>query len=123
MARKCPHDRDRGSATVMGLALTVIAVVLIGLVGFAARCTFIQAHAEGTADLAALAAADAARGKAAGEPCTVAKQMIEREGLSMGECLARTDLARVKVEVKAKMPAPIKPITAEAVAGAPEGRY
>lgn len=113
--------RERGTATVMAVALTAFALVLMGAVGFAARSALIKAHAEGTADLAALGAADAARGKVPGEPCKVAKEMVEREGLDMADCVARTDLGTVKVEVKAKMPKPLKAIKVTAVAGNPQG--
>lgn len=113
--------RERGTATVMAVALTAFALVLMGAVGFAARSALIKAHAEGTADLAALGAADAARGKVPGEPCQVAKEMVKREDLEMVDCVARADLGTVKVEVKAKMPKPLKAIKVTAVAGNPQG--
>lgn len=113
--------RERGTATVMAVALTAFALVLMGAVGFAARSALIKAHAAGTADLAALGAADAARGKVPGEPCQVAKEMVKREDLEMVDCVARTDLGTVKVEVKAKMPKPLKAIKVTAVAGNPQG--
>ena len=113
--------RERGTATVMAVALTACALVLMGAVGFAGRSALIKAHAEGTADLAALGAADAVRGKVPGEPCKVAKEMVEREGLDLADCVARTDLGTAKVEVKAKMPKPLKAIKVTAVAGNPQG--
>lgn len=113
--------RERGTATVMAVALTAFALVLMGAVGFAARSALIKAHAEGTADLAALGAADAVRGKVPGEPCQVAKEMVKREDLEMVDCVARTDLGTVKVEVKAEMPKPLKAIKVTAVAGNPKG--
>lgn len=113
--------RERGTATVMAVALTACALVLMGAVGFAGRSALIKAHAEGTADLAALGAADAVRGKVPGEPCKVAKEMVEREGLDLADCVARTDLGTVKVEVKAEMPKPLKAIKVTAVAGNPQG--
>ena len=113
--------RERGTATVMAVALTAFALVLMGAVGFAARSALIKAHAEGTADLAALGAADAVRGKVPGEPCQVAKEMVKREDLEMVDCVARTDLGTVKVEVKAEMPKPLKAIKVTAVAGNPQG--
>ncbi len=113
--------RERGTATVIAVALTAFALVLMGAVGFAARSALIKAHAEGTADLAALGAADAVRGKVPGEPCQVAKEMVKREDLEMVDCVARTDLGTVKVEVKAEMPKPLKAIKVTAVAGNPQG--
>ena len=113
--------RERGTATVMAVALTAFALVLMGAVGFAARSALIKAHAEGTADLAALGAADAVRGKVPGEPCQVAKEMVKREDLEMVDCVARTDLGTVKVEVRADMPKPLKAIKVTAVAGNPQG--
>ena len=120
-ARQESGMRERGTATVMAVALTAFALVLMGAVGFAARSALIKAHAEGTADLAALGAADAVRGKVPGEPCQVAKEMVKREDLEMVDCVARTDLGTVKVEVKAEMPKPLKAITVTAVAGNPQG--
>ena len=106
---------------MMAVALTAFALVLMGAVGFAARSALIKAHAEGTADLAALGAADAVRGKVPGEPCQVAKEMVKREDLEMVDCVARTDLGTVKVEVRADMPKPLKAIKVTAVAGNPQG--
>ena len=120
-ARQESGMRERGTATVMAVALTAFALVLMGAVGFAARSALIKAHAEGTADLAALGAADAVRGKVPGEPCQVAKEMVKREDLEMVDCVARTDLGTVKVEVKAEMPKPLKAIKVTAVAGNPQG--
>jgi len=73
-----PHRPDRGSGTVLALALGLVllmAAVMIALLGQAAT---MASRAAAAADLAALAAADAARGITSGEPCTVAGEVARR---------------------------------------------
>ncbi|WAL39165.1 hypothetical protein BRM1_07600 [Brevibacterium sp. BRM-1] len=104
----------------MGVGLMVGALVLVLGVGVAGRAFFVHARADGTADLAALAAADAVRATAPGEPCEVAADLVKRRGLALRECIARADLGTVKVVVEAKPPAPLPALRATAVAGGPE---
>ncbi len=77
---------DRGAGTVLALAL-VMAVVVIGMsgVGLAAALTARQ-RVIGAADLAALAAADAASGAIGGVPCEVADGVARANGERLSAC-------------------------------------
>lgn len=112
--------KDRGSVPVIAISVLAFAAVLIAGLGLTGRIFLIAARADGTADLAALAAADVARGKKPGDPCDVAKKLVESDGFRMGECIARPDLGRAKVTVKASLPKPFPILKTTAVAGAPQ---
>jgi len=77
---------DRGSGAVLALAL-VMAVVTIGLSGvtLAAALTARQ-RVIGAADLAALAAADAASGAIPGQPCAVAAEVASGNDARLTVC-------------------------------------
>ncbi|MBF0808287.1 hypothetical protein E4U03_06675 [Rothia nasimurium] len=79
-------DSERGSSTVatVGLvcALLILGATCAGLIGVITA----QHRAAAAADLAALAAADAARGLAPGEPCAVAERVVQSNGAQLGGC-------------------------------------
>ena len=77
---------DRGAGAVLAIAL-VMAVVVVGLagVGLAAALSARQ-RVIGAADLAALAAADAASGAIAGVPCEVAAAVARGNGARLTNC-------------------------------------
>ncbi|MGH1978096.1 Rv3654c family TadE-like protein [Rothia sp. L_38] len=79
-------DRERGSSTVatVGLvcALLVLGTTCAGLIGVITA----QHRAAAAADVAALAAADAARGLTPGEPCAVAERLALANGAQLGGC-------------------------------------
>lgn len=104
----------------IAVSLMGLAAVLIAGLGLTGKVILVSARADGSADLAALAAADAARGTRPGDPCDVAKKLIEADGFTMDDCIARPDLGRVKVTVKAKLPAPFPAVKRSAVAGGPQ---
>lgn len=115
------HRRaDRGSMPAIAVSLMGLAAVLIAGLGLTSKVILVSARADGSADLAALAAADAARGIRTGDPCDVAKKLIEADGFTMDDCIARPDLGRTKVTVKAKLPAPFPAVKRSAVAGGPQ---
>ncbi|WP_256278253.1 Rv3654c family TadE-like protein [Brevibacterium sp. HMSC063G07] len=116
------RSKDRGSTPVIAVSIMGIAAVLIAGLGLTGRVLLVSARADGSADLAALAAADAARGTQPGEPCDVAKKLIEADGFTLDDCIARPDLGRVKITVKAKLPAPFPAVKRSAVAGGPQAR-
>lgn len=109
--------RDCGSVTVVAVGVMAGLLAFVMLLGFGGRAFAVHSRAEGTADLAALAAADAARGRAPGDPCDVAKALVKRAEMEVSDCIARPDLGRVKVVVKARLPAPLPAVKATAVAG------
>lgn len=81
----CIHD-ERGAGTV--LALTLGAVVMALLVGLLvlAQAQVLASRAASAADLAALAAADAARGLRSGDPCAVASHVAGRHDATLASC-------------------------------------
>ena len=95
---------DDGASTAM--MLTVFAALMLLL---AAALTLIQVHvaasrAAGAADLAALAAADAARGLMIAEPCSLAADTVAAHGAHMTECdISAPGVAHIHVQVEAPM--------------------
>jgi len=106
---------ERGAGAVLALALVMV-VVAIGLsgVGLAAALTARQ-RVIGTADLAALAAADAASGAIAGVPCDVAAGVAAANRARLTEC--ETDSLVVSVTVVGSFAG--IPIEAQSRAGPP----
>ncbi|WP_342750303.1 Rv3654c family TadE-like protein [Brevibacterium ihuae] len=113
---------DRGSSTVLAVALGAGALTLVGLLGLGAQAFLAHARVDAAADLAAIAAADAARGITPGDPCEVAGQTAEHSGAEVTECIARSDLGTAKVVTEIDLPAPLGKVTATAVAGSPTGQ-
>ena len=77
-------DRERGSATVLTLAVGCVALVAAMVLAGAAQAYAAGARAQGIADLAALAgAAHAVRG----EPgCAAARVVADRNGAQLLDC-------------------------------------
>ncbi|MFN8078922.1 MAG: Rv3654c family TadE-like protein [Kineosporiaceae bacterium] len=77
---------DRGSGTVLALAIASVGVALALLVGGLGLAEIARHRATAAADLAALAAAGA-------EPpsCAVAADLARRNGARLGECLVAPD--------------------------------
>jgi len=118
VTRSRPLDRvrdDRGAGTVLALAL-VLAVVTIGLsgVGLAAALSARQ-RVIGAADLAALAAADAASGAIGGVPCDVAAGVARANSARLSGC--QTDGLVVSVTVTGSFAG--VPVEAHSRAGPP----
>ena len=80
-------SREEGSGTV--LALGIVAVLLIMTVTVAGLIGAVSANrrASSAADLSALAAADAYRGLAPGDPCEVAKEWAVKNGARLEACI------------------------------------
>lgn len=94
---------DEGASTAM--MLTVFAALMLLI---AAALTLIQVHVAASraavaADLAALSAADAARGLMVGEPCALAESTIRAHGASMTTCQLE-DQGVVHIEVRLGVP-------------------
>lgn len=83
---------ERGSGTVLVLALVAVVVVLAlgvtALVGAVAT----RAAAQSAADLSALAAAAAVQ-RGEPDPCTRARQVVERNGSRLVGCSCAADLS------------------------------
>ncbi|WP_115787805.1 Rv3654c family TadE-like protein [Arthrobacter silvisoli] len=84
-ADACFPERGSGTILAAGLGLLVIslmiAAVLLAQAGVHAQ------RAAAAADMAALAAADAARGLKPGDPCTVAAETARQNNASLTSCL------------------------------------
>ncbi len=88
---------ELGAGAVLALAI-VAAVVVIGLSGVSlAGGLAARQRVIGASDLAALAAADAASGAVAGEPCEVARRVATAGGAKLSSC--RIDGLVVEVSV------------------------
>ncbi|MUN62186.1 hypothetical protein GMA12_03345 [Kocuria sediminis] len=79
-------DRDRGSGTVHALTLSLVLGVLLVTVLLLAQAGVATHRAGKAADLAALAAADVARGLVAGEPCGAAARVARANGAQLELC-------------------------------------
>lgn len=77
---------QRGSGTVLATALAfTVMVLLIGL-ALVAQALVAGQRVAVAADLAALGAADAARGLSIGEPCDIAGQIAASNGAEVRSC-------------------------------------
>ena len=108
---------DTGSTTVMSVALISVAITLIGAVGFGARVFLIHAQVDTAADLAALAAADVARGLAPGDACSVARKTVQQNGARLKKCSVNTHVGVAEVVATKKLPAPLASLESRAIAG------
>lgn len=82
------ESKERGSGTVLAIGLVTVllllAVFMTGLMGVMQA----KQGAAKAADLAALIAADTARGLREGDPCQVAAQVAEDNGATLVGCAA-----------------------------------
>ncbi|GAA1174073.1 Rv3654c family TadE-like protein [Nesterenkonia xinjiangensis] len=100
-----PFREERGSGTVLVLAMIAALVMLIGVVHVLGTAAVAAAQAARGADLAALAGADAARGLTPGDPCTVAEAVAERNVTRLDSCqVTGRDGTEVFVSVSVGVP-------------------
>ncbi|MFJ6374348.1 Rv3654c family TadE-like protein [Pseudarthrobacter oxydans] len=83
-------NRERGSGTVLAAGLALVVMTAMALMLLLAQSAVLASRAAAAADLAALAAADALRGLASGEPCTVAAEVAARHGAAVVGCAEGT---------------------------------
>ena len=111
---------ERGSGTVLALALVFVLLVAGTAVGVLAQAAVLASRAAAAADLAALAAADAARGLAPGEPCAVAAEVAARNDARISSCsIEGGDTVQVGTELHTR--SPFGTATGLARAGPPAG--
>jgi secretion/DNA translocation related TadE-like protein len=92
-------DGQRGSATVLLVAVLGVGV-LVGSAALAAAGHRTQAlRAQGAADAAAVGTAAAATGLVPGEPCAVATRIATANGATLDACELVATTARVRVVV------------------------
>jgi secretion/DNA translocation related TadE-like protein len=82
---------DGGSGSVLVLGLVAVAVLLAGAGAVLAQVGAAASRAGSAADLAALAAADVLLGRAAGEPCAVARRVAQANGAALTGCSPAAD--------------------------------
>lgn len=99
------------------VGLCSIVLVLVTAVGSLSQAFAAHSQAQNAADLAALAAADAVRGLATGEPCEIAKEVAERNGGSLSDCVASLSEQSAYVAVEVDIPGPLPKVREKAVAG------
>ena len=116
MMRRTGGDRERGSATVLGVV--AIGVVMLCLTGALALLSAVQAshRARAAADLAALAGAQVLIAADARSPCDVAANVAARNGGSLVDCSIVGDDLTVSVATTASWPG-FGPARARARAG------
>jgi secretion/DNA translocation related TadE-like protein len=86
---------DRGSGSVLSLALVATIMCLAGLLFPFTGLLVVHGHAQALSDQAALASADVLSGITVGVPCTVALSLVEPIQKSEWTCLTVGDDAYV----------------------------
>lgn len=117
MARGHDH-RERGSGTVLGAGLALVLITLLAALMVVVQAAVGASRTAAAADLAALAAADAARGLTTGDPCTIARAVTEKNDVQLVDCQV---VGGVMVDIKTslKLPPPWGKATGRARAGPP----
>lgn len=110
--------RDRGSASLLVLAVVLMATLGAWAVITVGSAAVARHRAESAADLAALAGADVLLGRAAGEPCRAADRVARRARAALVGCLVGPATVTVEVEVRPAGPvARVGPARARSRAG------
>lgn len=99
------------------VGLCSIVLILVTAVGSLGQAFAAHSQAQNAADLAALAAADAVRGLATGEPCEIAEEVAERNGGRLDDCVASLSEQSAYVVVEVDIPGPLPTVSEKAVAG------
>lgn len=108
---------QRGSVTVLMLGIVVAAILLATVLGGLGRATHAQAHAQGVADLAALAAARELAHTGA-PACPVAQQVATAHAAQVARCSVEGLMVHVEVVVSTE---PLPRWSTSARAGARAG--
>jgi secretion/DNA translocation related TadE-like protein len=88
-ARRGPRDGGSGSVVVVGACAALLSLLLVVLA--LASAVVARHRAEAAADLAALAGADVAVGRATGDPCARAAAVLHAQGAAAGVCAVAAD--------------------------------
>lgn len=94
-----------------------IVLILVTAIGSLGQAFVAHSRAQNAADLAALAAADAVRGLAPGEPCEIAKEVAKRNGGHLTDCRASLSEQSAYVVIDVDIPGPLPKVSEKAVAG------
>ena len=105
------EDRDEGSGTVHGLTLAAVLCTLMIALLLVAQAGIATHRAAKAADLAALAAADVARGLSPGIPCETAQAVARENGADAVECaVVAPENTTVDVTATIALPPPLTPL-------------
>lgn len=105
------EDRDEGSGTVHGLTLAAVLCTLLIALLLVAQAGIATHRAAKAADLAALAAADVARGLSPGIPCETAQAVARENGADAVECeVVAPENTTVDVTATIDLPSPLTPL-------------
>ncbi|GEL96824.1 Rv3654c family TadE-like protein [Cellulomonas terrae] len=77
---------DRGSGTVLLLALVAVVLVVAALLGLLGSAQLGRGRAQTAADLGALAGASQVLAGQPGDPCPVAAEVVRRNGARLSSC-------------------------------------
>jgi secretion/DNA translocation related TadE-like protein len=95
---------ERGSATILALGVCLAAFLLVVAVAGVGSAVTARHRAESVADLASLAGADVALGRAGGTPCVAARRVVEGSGppgdVVMVDCRNQGRAVLVRVAVR-----------------------
>lgn len=102
-------DEERGAGTVLMGALALLTLVLVAAAALLLQAASAASKAATAADLAALAAADTARGLSSGDPCAAAATVADQHGAVVADCEIGatgpgTAVIRVSVDVPGVLP-------------------
>ena len=86
MNRRYGMDRERGSASVLGLGMVGALIGTVGAVLIVTGAHVEHRRAATAADAAALGAADVASGRVGGSPCAEAQRIAEANGAGLEAC-------------------------------------
>lgn len=109
---------ERGSGTVLGAGLALVLITLLAALMLVVQVAVGASRTAAAADLAALAAADAARGLTTGDPCRIARAVAEENEVELVGCQI-TDGVIVDIKTSLKLPPPWGKATGRSRAGPP----
>ena len=105
------QNPDEGSGTVHGLTLAAVLCTLLVALLLVAQAGIATHRAAKAADLAALAAADTARGLRPGIPCEIAGDVARENGADVGGCVVvQPQGTTVDVTALVELPPPLAPL-------------
>lgn len=96
---------ERGSGTILGAGLALVLITLLAALLVVVQAAVGASRTAAAADLAALAAADAARGLTTGEPCGIARAVAEENDVELVDCRV-VDGVIVDITTSLKLPPP-----------------
>ncbi|MFJ6000951.1 Rv3654c family TadE-like protein [Arthrobacter sp. NPDC092385] len=111
---------ESGAGTLLMAGLALLALLLVASAALLLQAAAAASKAATAADLAALAAADTARGLSPGDPCSAAGTVAERHGAAVQACrIGQTGPGTALVTVSVGVPGLLPDALGTARAGPP----